>query len=140
MVCRGCLSTGIGITGAVRPGYDLAPGEEVADRFCQSVSIDILTVEPHHQSGYRVRVGALLGHSDGEGLGGSGIVIGIAWLAHGDGSCAHTFGFEVDTVYIDHCGIGTGVGQGKPGIRTTSIHGLNCGREGEVSIILSQVG
>ena len=80
LISTGCLSAGISIAGAVRPGSNLTTGEEVTGGFCQTVPLMSLPSNHITKSGHGVRIRTLLSHSDGEGLGGGRIVIGISCL------------------------------------------------------------
>ena len=131
-----CLSKGIGIAGTICPRSYLASSEEVTGRFRQSVTVYILTVQPHHQTGDRVGVWTLLGHCNSKGLGSGGIVIGIACLGNGDGCRTYPGGGEVDTVYTHDGCIRSCIAQGKSGVRTIGIHRFNGWSKGEVPIIL----
>ena len=51
----------------------------------QAVSVHVLRVQPHDESGEGIRVGAELGHHNREGLAGSRIVTGIACLGRRNG-------------------------------------------------------
>ena len=56
-----------------------------------------------------------MGNSNGEGLGGGGIVIGISGLRYRDRCRAYALWFKVDTIDINYCGVGTGISQGQSG-------------------------